>query len=112
NLSLSNLKEGEYEFRFTATSRSGKSDSDEVKIKVKKGKDAGETPAEEEEEEENNQDDEVVVTPAPDVDAVQGLLYSYYEFDSKKPWSKLPDLKKLQPKKKGTVGGFTVSPKD
>ena len=106
NLLITNLEEGEYEFRFTATSRNGVSDSDEVKIKVVKGQIA------EDKKEEKPAADGGQAKPEPVSGTVQGLSYSYFEFDPKKPWSKLPDLKNIQPKKKGTVRGFSVSPRE
>lgn len=95
NLSLAQLHEGEYVFRFTATSKTGEVGSDEVKVTVRKGAVAENEP------------------PAPEAvsGTVQGLAYSYFEFDPNTPWTSLPDLKNIQPKKKGTVKGFSLAPR-
>ena len=103
NLSLTQLNEGEYTFRFTVENTKGQRHSDEMKLKVQKGKKAKKGGSAPEPKPQNE--------PAPE-ETVQGLIYSYYKIDPKKPWNKLPDLRKLKPAKTGRVKNFNLSPRD
>lgn len=107
NRSLTRLQEGEYVFRFIVENNKGQRHSDDMILKVKKGKGS----KSDEPKPVSNPQPQPANEPVPD-EVAEGLQYTYYKIDPKKPWTKLPDFRKLKPAKTGRVSNFTLSPRD